>query len=100
MQVTGATPDDVLIASLDREGQLPAGRKHLCPRCDKALQEVSPVCDGGDGLLLDRCPARHGLWFDAGELARMLTMFPEQCRASKTIDYLNEILGDLSPKQR
>jgi hypothetical protein len=34
-----------------------------CPRCGVALTEVD---DGG--VLVDRCPAGHGMWLDQGEL--------------------------------
>lgn len=41
-----------------------------CPRCDRKMEEVA--APGSSGVLLDRCPRRHGLWFDDGELERML----------------------------
>lgn len=47
---------------------LPAGKKHLCPRCDAALHEVRAPSN----LTLDRCPQGHGLWFDAKELPQLL----------------------------
>lgn len=57
---------------LEKElGSLPhSGRGRPCPRCDRAMEEVA--APGGSGVLLDRCPNRHGLWFDDGELERIL----------------------------
>jgi Zn-finger nucleic acid-binding protein len=98
MRETGATPDDAVLRSFDHPGKPPHGVKQLCPRCDTLLEEVSPDCPGGGTLVLDRCPKKHGVWFDAGELMRLLALFPETSCASKTIDYLHEILGDLKPE--
>lgn len=36
-----------------------------------------PICDGGmnqlaiDGVIIERCPTDHAMWFDAGELGRI-----------------------------
>ncbi|MEI6084497.1 MAG: zf-TFIIB domain-containing protein [Verrucomicrobiota bacterium] len=49
-------------------GAVPPGKKHLCPRCDVPLHEITAP----DQLTLDRCPAGHGLWFDADELQQLL----------------------------
>ena len=70
-------------------GSVPSGTKHLCPRCDVALEEIR----ARDRLTLDRCPRGHGLWFDADELQQLLAMFPPARGAGKTIDYLNELFG-------
>jgi Zn-finger nucleic acid-binding protein len=42
-----------------------AGRRR-CPVCRRRLEEVSTT--GSAAITLDRCPARHGIWFDRGEL--------------------------------
>jgi len=59
-------------AELERElAALPQGRSgRPCPRCDKPMEEVA--APGSSGVLLDRCARGHGLWFDDGELERML----------------------------
>ena len=33
-----------------------------CPKCNQAMEEVD--CEG---IIIDRCVACHGLWFDHGE---------------------------------
>lgn len=56
-----------------------APSKGLCPRCDGKLVEFSVRLGEGaasTSLELDRCPAGHGLWFDAGELPRLLEALP------------------------
>jgi len=60
----------------------PAG-KHLCPRCDQRLCELTVDSD----LTLDRCPRGHGLWFDANELQQLLSKF------GRSIEHLNDIFG-------
>lgn len=44
-----------------------------CPRC----QRVMAACQN-DGIVLDRCPAGHGIWFDAGEIDQLLAQQPDQ----------------------
>lgn len=93
LQQTGARADDPVLLSLKQEGTLPPGGKYLCPRCDKQLREISVTKAGAAPLLLDRCPANHGLWFDADELQELLADFAPESGAGKTIGYLNELLG-------
>jgi Zn-finger nucleic acid-binding protein len=52
----------------NQPGVVPSGKKHLCPRCDAALAEITAP----DNLTLDKCPHGHGLWFDADELQQLL----------------------------
>jgi Zn-finger nucleic acid-binding protein len=48
---------------------------------------------GRPALTLDRCPQGHGLWFDADELQQLLSLYPADSGAGKTIDALNELFG-------
>ena len=89
MKRTGAQPDDPLLRFQQQRGRVPRGPKNLCPRCDRPLEEIGP----GAGLVLDRCPRGHGLWFDADELQQLLAQFPAEKGASRTIEHLNEIFG-------
>jgi Zn-finger nucleic acid-binding protein len=41
-----------------------------CPRCDSGMEKV--FFDPGKTIVLDRCERGHGLWFDQGELAKVL----------------------------
>lgn len=57
-----------LLAALEgdggRRGEAARGRR--CPVCRKMLREVTARTD--PPVVVDRCPAEHGLWFDRGEL--------------------------------
>jgi Zn-finger nucleic acid-binding protein len=70
-------------------GTVPGGKTHLCPRCDALLEEILVQ----DSLTLDRCPRSHGLWFDADELQRLLTMSRPAGNAGQVIDHLNDLFG-------
>jgi Zn-finger nucleic acid-binding protein len=95
---TGGDTDDPLLKFLRREGTLASeAEQYLCPRCDKPMQQLK-VGDAGE-LLLERCANGDGLWFDAGELRRLLAMFPPSAGAGRTIALLNEIFG-ATPKQQ
>ena len=62
-------------------GTIPPGKKHLCPRCDAPLAEISAP----GNLTLDKCLNGHGLWLDADELQQLL--------ATSNVPYLNDIFG-------
>ena len=59
----GAIGDDLLTALENESGKRRTNRR--CPVCRKAMSEVSTP---PHAIVLDKCPRRHGLWFDRGEL--------------------------------
>ena len=61
-----------LLAALEEEQALrrEAGVKRLCPVCDSPLLQVKLKED--HPVVVDRCPRRHGLWFDKGELQAVI----------------------------
>ena len=62
-----------LLAAIDREeGVRPAAatQRRRCPVCRKVLREVTTRTD--TPIVLDRCPAEHGLWFDRHELGALV----------------------------
>ncbi|MBN2512128.1 MAG: zf-TFIIB domain-containing protein [Sedimentisphaerales bacterium] len=63
-----------------------------CPICRKKMEKVN-FGTVHNKVLLDRCPA-HGLWFDRGELARVLEngqVDPD----GKVVRMLKEMFGDM-----
>ncbi len=94
LRQTGAGADDPLLQFQKQPGVAAPKAGHLCPRCDERLREIR----AGDSLTLDRCPRGHGLWFDADELAQLLSQFPASAGAAGTIAYLNEMFS-LTPKR-
>lgn len=38
-----------------------------CPICSKKMEKFLSY-----GVILDRCPQKHGVWFDEGEISRLL----------------------------
>ena len=68
-----------------QRGVVPPGKKHLCPRCDTPLHEITTP----GNLTLDRCPNGHGLWFDADELQQLLAT----AHADATVALLNDVFG-------
>ena len=51
----------------------------LCPRCSARMATMNP--DDHAELAIDRCPTCHGLWLDAGELARLHVVAVEHVAA-------------------
>jgi len=41
----------------------------MCPECQSAMTPIN--YDYSSGIILDRCPQGHGLWFDGGELEKV-----------------------------
>ncbi len=46
-------------------------KARACPRCDKGMDKV--WVGSSPRVLLDRCRAGHGLWFDHGELGTLVS---------------------------
>ncbi len=66
----GALRGELLGALEAEEGSPPAGGRRRCPVCGKGLREVE--ADAEPPIVVDRCPRRHGLWFDRGELGAVV----------------------------
>jgi len=66
-----------------------------CPICRKSMDKVS-VKNGT--LIIDRCAGNDGLWFDKGELRRMLEMgFGEQ--GGRVLDLLKDMFGETETRE-
>ena len=82
---------------LARRPSKPAAGRRLCPRCRGRLREVA-VAARPEPIALDRCPMGDGLWFDAGELRR-LVQTSEFSSGGAAFDRLKEHFQDfLGPK--
>jgi Zn-finger nucleic acid-binding protein len=46
-------------------------KKRRCPICNKKMDKA--FADKQAKTVVDVCPERHGIWFDGGELERMLS---------------------------
>jgi Zn-finger nucleic acid-binding protein len=69
----GADPG-ALAAALEASSRTKRSKRR-CPRCGRKMRLV-PV--GLEGTLeLDRCPIGHGLWFDRGELEKLIANFED-----------------------
>jgi Zn-finger nucleic acid-binding protein len=59
-------------------GEATGQTRYRCPGCESPL-DVMMI----GNIEIERCPKRHGLWFDAGELQKVL----ETSGEAKPIDY-------------
>ncbi len=81
--LAGRSGDDGRLDRLLRDVAAPRGEKRRpCPVCGKRMLK-SAFGDLSPDLVLDRCPAGHGVWFDDGELSRLLSC--EACGADARI---------------
>jgi len=67
----GALQGDLLSALDAQEGKRPPRpERRRCPICRKTMRQTKTR--GENPIVLDRCPVRHGIWFDRGELQRLV----------------------------
>jgi Zn-finger nucleic acid-binding protein len=73
-EIAGGPPGPLhaalLATTAERRGE------ERCPRCRRKMRLVT--VGAAPPVELDRCPAGHGLWLDAGELAAIVRQFAQQ----------------------
>jgi Zn-finger nucleic acid-binding protein len=90
---TGTGPHDPVLAFLEEGGRIPQGRPCLCPRCDQPMAQITVPSSAIEMLTLERCLRGHGLWFDADELQRLLSLFAPDSGAGKTIALIHDFFS-------
>ncbi len=60
-----------------------------CPICKKKMHKAQT--GGAHPVLYDECPARHGLWFDEGELATVLEHGSTAAGSDQVVGWLREM---------
>lgn len=63
-------------------------RTYKCPICAKNMMKVE--VGTSQKILIDKCPKNHGLWFDNGELEKVLIL-GSAGKENKVIDLLREM---------
>lgn len=58
--------------------------RHTQLACPQGCGEL--FCSEIKGVALDWCPACGGVWFDHGEVARLLAQYPRLAQAKKEVD--------------
>jgi len=68
-----------------------------CPRCDKAMDKV--YVGAAPRVLVDRCRAGHGLWFDHGELGTLVSQLPVRpgSHPEAVLAFMGETFGAPAP---
>lgn len=89
----GSEVNDPLLNSF--RSALSDERPRKCPVC-KARMEKIHAGERDEPVLIDRCPKDHGIWFDAGELYKLLETSELYCE-SKLAKLLREMFP---PKQQ
>ena len=70
------------------------GEKTLkCPICVKKMDKILYA-----GVLIDKCPGGHGLWFDEGELHDIIDKSASN-KDNKVLNMLKDILSDRLKEQ-
>ena len=65
-------------------------KKIRCPICRKKMEKVTVA----GNIIIDRCPRKHGLWFDKGELMQVLKEGHEG-GTGKVIDLLADMFNNI-----
>ena len=88
----GADNRERIVSEMERAVEVTEALR-TCPICDKKMEKVHCAPDGETkGVILDRCAKGDGLWFDDGELKRVLEFgdFPAEHRI---YELLSSIFG-------
>ena len=86
---SGAT-SHALTAALKKGPHGPKAKRR-CPRCSRVMR-----LDVLSAIELDRCPAGHGIWFDAGEIEAFLAA-PSEGESAAAAAAIADILGRKPP---
>ena len=77
-----------VLSSFQIEADYPE-KKYKCPICKKKMDKVH-VGEHKE-VLIDKCPAGHGLWFDKGELKSVIELSSGE---EKVVRHLNDLFGE------
>lgn len=69
-------------------------KKRLCPICGRRMKKTA--IGGQPAILIDVCRDRHGLWFDGGEVAQLMSRLvgerpPKHHPREHVIGFLKEV---------
>ena len=68
-------------------------KKRRCPICSQKMKKT--IIGEKPEVLIDRCPKGDGLWFDGGEVSRLITQWVEKPGAkSDSQERILAFLGD------
>lgn len=59
-----------------------------CPVCSKKMEKFMLY-----DVLLDRCPDKHGVWFDKNEYSTCINMMNSKSTKNEQIEFLGEIFN-------
>ena len=67
-----------------------AEKSRKCPVCGKTMEKINI-----EGILLDRCPNFHGIWFDKGEVSSLVNKATSSTQESEkiTVNFLGEVFN-------
>lgn len=102
---------ELLMEKLDLgEGDALAGMGHppaepgkekarKCPLCGRKMEKV--VLGRDPEIVIDRCDRQDGIWFDGGELARVIKMVARQeGLEGETVSFLGEVFKGAGAEEK
>jgi Zn-finger nucleic acid-binding protein len=83
---------------LNSPGAISSEKKRRCPICGHKMKKT--IIGQQPGILIDMCSDGHGLWFDGGEVTRLIRHLtgkhpPKQDSREQVINFLEEVFGAL-----
>jgi len=77
------------ILSTFHKAEVRTEKKYKCPICNKKMDKV--YVGENREVIIDKCPDNDGLWFDEGELNKVIQLASEE---NKVIKLLNDMFGN------
>jgi len=69
-------------------------KKRKCPICGRKMRKTA--IGGKPEILIDVCPEKHGVWFDGGEVARLIQRLAgEQAPKHGPHEHVMSFLGEV-----
>jgi Zn-finger nucleic acid-binding protein len=84
-------------AFLNAGGVVGKSANRRCPQCGTRMEERKT--GGARPVAYDRCPRGHGLWFDRGELAAVLSLGHPRDPEQRMVGFLREVFGEEAPSK-
>jgi len=81
---------------LNSQEAVSSEKKRKCPICGHKMKKTKT--GGQPGILIDVCRDRHGLWFDGGEVPKLIRDLTGKCSPNhdskgQVTDFLEEVFG-------
>ena len=63
-------------------------KTYRCPICGSRMEKFMLF-----DVILDRCPQKHGIWFDKNEFSKCVNLLNSKAKGNKQLEFLGEVFN-------